>query len=705
MQREYATIADYCIAMPLIIDEYGMPTRECYIGRVHVIRNLKASGLEISWYNTVENDATIIRVGARDERLSREAQRIELLVRTQDKYRDNYIPENESFAVYKENERSQYSNSFVKQGHFRFSSLERQRLVYSIMMSPHNEDGADLQELIDDESRHVTILAMFPAHNERELKVLEVWWFGRKNWCSRFSSFLPIKEIRDYFGEEIALSQYFTSCYTNFLKLLFPFGILTFVFTIGQGPDTIAVPIYCIFTAIWATIFLEFWSRDQASVRSEWGVEDFELEEAPRTEYYGDEVTNNITGKKQIVYKPWKRGLKITMSLLVLLVLAGGVIVSTFALIGLHAISNGDLGWVVCGGANFVVIELMNQVYKWIAVRMTVWENHRTQTNHNDALIAKTFVFQFFNSYSSFFYLAFLYGRVQMPFVKFVPKTNEQRMEALGVQLATILMLHILLGQATEMVAPLITKSCAEGWTSFQQSRRICCRHIYLRLKRFWCCADIEEELEEQEQAIGRIMSIYTDEELQQFRPEYGGVLNDYNDMVLQFGYVILFAAAFPLAPLFAYLNNTVELRSDGYKLCKLFRRPHYKCAEDIGSWEYIMYVLSLLAVITNAALLVFTSNALEKVHLLGSNDELARLAVAFMAEHLIFALKILLYHYIPNEPEIVSIRREKEILRAQEDEQDQKANTQEAFEFRQRFVEAPDVFEQHVDLYNELVD
>jgi hypothetical protein len=36
------------------------------------------------------------------------------------------------------------------------------------------------------------------------------------------------------------------------------------------------------------------------------------------------------------------------------------------------------------------------------------WENHRTDTDYENHLILKTFLFQFVNSYASFFYIAFV---------------------------------------------------------------------------------------------------------------------------------------------------------------------------------------------------------------------------------------------------------------------------------------------------------
>ena len=53
--------------------------------------------------------------------------------------------------------------------------------------------------------------------------------------------------------------------------------------------------------------------------------------------------------------------------------------------------------------------------------------------------------------------------------------------------------------------------------------------------------------------------------------------------VVIQFGFITIFVAAFPLGPLFALLNNLVEIRLDAYKFITIYRRPRAARAEDIG--------------------------------------------------------------------------------------------------------------------------
>lgn len=78
---------------------------------------------------------------------------------------------------------------------------------------------------------------------------------------------------------------------------------------------------------------------------------------------------------------------------------------------------------------------------------------------------------------------------------------------------------------------------------------------------------------------------------------------------VLQFGFITIFVAAFPLAPLFALLNNWVEIRLDAQKFLCQTRRVVAERAENIGIWFKILNMLAHLAVISNVRLILrFTS-------------------------------------------------------------------------------------------------
>lgn len=65
-------------------------------------------------------------------------------------------------------------------------------------------------------------------------------------------------------------------------------------------------------------------------------------------------------------------------------------------------------------------ILLLNYVYDYIAHRLTEMELPRTQSEFDDSLTLKVYIFQFVNYYSCIFYIAFLKGK----FVGYPKKYN-----------------------------------------------------------------------------------------------------------------------------------------------------------------------------------------------------------------------------------------------------------------------------------------
>ncbi len=62
----------------------------------------------------------------------------------------------------------------------------------------------------------------------------------------------------------------------------------------------------------------------------------------------------------------------------------------------------------IASGLNSILIQVMNMIYSVVAHRLSERENHRTDTHFEDSMITKLFMFQFVNSFASFFFLAFV---------------------------------------------------------------------------------------------------------------------------------------------------------------------------------------------------------------------------------------------------------------------------------------------------------
>lgn len=69
------------------------------------------------------------------------------------------------------------------------------------------------------------------------------------------------------------------------------------------------------------------------------------------------------------------------------------------------------------------------------------------------------------------------------------------------------------------------------------------------------------------------------------YKVEADPFVGDYAEMVTQFGYIAVWSIIWPLAPVFALINDYVELRSDAIKICNHVQRPVGERVESIGPW------------------------------------------------------------------------------------------------------------------------
>ncbi|GFS12773.1 anoctamin [Elysia marginata] len=122
-------------------------------------------------------------------------------------------------------------------------------------------------------------------------------------------------------------------------------------------------------------------------------------------------------------------------------------------------------------------------------------------------------------------------------------------------------------------------------------------------------------------------------------------------ELLLQYGFVTIFVAAFPLAPLFALLNNIIEIRLDAYKFVTQWRRPLAMRAQDIGIWFGILQGISAIAVMTNASIIAFTSEFVPKLvyrYAYSPSDNLDGYVSWTLSE---FAVKDFEEDSVPNDP------------------------------------------------------
>ncbi|XP_072402314.1 anoctamin-5-like isoform X2 [Diabrotica undecimpunctata] len=558
-----------------------------------------------------------------------------------------------------------------------FTPAIRSRIVQFILdrktYSDNNNDfDFGLERLLNDR----VYSAGYPLHDgdlkhsDSARSLLYTEWAALRRWYR----YQPLDYVKEYFGVKIGFYFAWLGFYTHMLIPAAIVGLLCFLYSCATLYNNIPTEDIChekikekmcpqcdvwcdywkisescvhsritylfdnpttvffaIFMSVWATLFLEMWKRYSAEITHRWDVSGFDIqEEHPRPQYLArlahvkQKEVNVVTNTMEPRVPFWKLRVPMTILsfsvvlLLITLALATVVAVVMYrmsVLVSLKAFNpsstvvvdnSSAMLFTTCTAAciNLVFIFIFNYIYSYIAEYLTEFELLRTQTEFDDSLTLKIYLLQFVNYYASIFYIAFFKGK----FVGYPKEYNTiygYRQEECGtggcltelcIQLAIIMVGKQAMNTILEMLFPLFYKwlntlKVKTGLTKEQQS----CKHCRPQ----WV----------------------KDYKLVMWGPR--GLFPEYLEMVLQYGFVTIFVAAFPLAPFFALLNNVLEMRLDAKKLLTFYRRPVSQRVRDIGVWYRILDSIGKLSVITNGFIIAFTSDFIPRLVYLGTHDSL----------------------------------------------------------------------------------
>jgi len=276
-----------------------------------------------------------------------------------------------------------------------------------------------------------------------------------------------------------------------------------------------------------------------------------------------------------------------------------------------------DMALPLSSALNAVEIQIFNVFYGWCAVKLNDFENHRTQSEYENALIGKSFIFKFVNSYNSLFYIAF-FKQYDETVNYCAPRGDRDHdcLSELQIQLGVMFGLMIFVNNIIEILAPIYHQ-----YASAKENRAV--------------------------DAQGKEITKSHPENEYELAP-YESTFDDFDEMAIQYGYVCLFVVAFPLAPFLALLNNFIEIRLDAYKISKYCRRPMPHGTMNIGTWYDILQIISFISVITNSLICVFSTTVVDDA----TEGSLYSKVWAFLiAEHIIIGLKLFLAYAIDDEP------------------------------------------------------
>lgn len=146
---------------------------------------------------------------------------------------------------------------------------------------------------------------------------------------------------------------------------------------------------------------------------------------------------------------------------------------------------------------------------------------------------------------------------------------------------------------------------------------------------------------------------------------------DDYVEILLQLGYVTLFASAYPLASIISIAANWIEIRSDCFKLTHVCRRPLASRVAGLGTWRTIMACIIWTSAFTNCMIAGFTSNQLmhyvpgyyvenELGFALGHDNGWMVIFLIFGLERIMLVVGLCIYAVVPGVPEDVANQLER---------------------------------------------
>ncbi|KAM4688363.1 anoctamin-10 isoform 1-T2 [Discoglossus pictus] len=457
------------------------------------------------------------------------------------------------------------------------------------------------------------MIQMFPLHDREQLKRLSHIWYRQVR-----LAFQPVDEVRHYFGDSLGLYFGFLEYFT---LALIPMALIGVPYYMFAWEDYDKYVIFATFNLVWSTVIFEIWKRYCSRMTYRWGSLLMKREfEEPRPGFHGELGINPITGRREPTYSSFKRQLRIYLISLPFVCLS--LYFSIYVMMIYFDLENWALDYNNTEQSTFsnlmlyvpsilyaVVIEIMNRIYKYAAEFLTSWENHRLQSSYQNHLVLKVLVFNIVNCFASLFYIAFVMYDLKL----------------LRQSLATLLITSQILNQFVEAVLPY--------WLQKRYNRQA---------KKKVKSLNVDTDIMLLEQ-------IYLEKQMDTYKDTF----DDYLELFLQFGYVSLFSCVYPLAAVFAVLNNITEIYTDAIKMCHVYKRPFAEPAASIGVWELAFEVMGVIAVITNCALIGMSP----QVTSLFQDSTMDLILIVAGIEHILLAVKFILALVIPDQPYDIRVK------------------------------------------------
>ncbi|WBW70871.1 anoctamin calcium-activated chloride channel OR Ca(2+)-activated phospholipid scramblase [Schizosaccharomyces osmophilus] len=524
-------------------------------------------------------------------------------------------------------------------------SSDRIRILYEYITGIKKEKCLGI---VPSEEPYKNLVDIYPLHNSNvDQKWMSSW---------RFKSFLKIQDldkIKSEYGSQIALHFAFQDTFRNMLGILAVWGIL------GHYLFQQYSVVYSIGMSIWGICFIQLWKYKESQLSRRWSTNYSEYYEKSREEFHPSTVqVNNTSGTLQSSYPHWKMVLRSLITTAPLFIVSGIILFILISIafsfdVTLTEVYSGPFKPVV-GLLPALIFQILtlpfNIFYTVVAEKLTAWENQRTKNKYQSSLGSKIFLQHFMLSYTALILISYVYG----PFGEhLISNVLQNKAANMTMQLSYITDSKFKLNPLrlrNQYFYFLTNAQVINYFTTLAVPQIISYLKSFVKSK----FSAQRLSIHDNDAEAKSLNSIRKQSELSKY-DEY----NDYKDLVLIFGYLVMFSPIYPLAPLIMYVNSYLMVRSSVYKLCKLSKRPVAARIESIKDWNQRLTFISWMGSITMPSISYLYSplKSLTKQKLYYS------LLVGFFSEHLWFLLRHTISSLCPIEETPSLLLQEREQL------------------------------------------
>lgn len=477
---------------------------------------------------------------------------------------------------------------------------------------------------------------VFPLHDETKRKQLLRSW--ALNW--RDLTTQPIDEIYAYFGTKIATYFAFLGMYTRWL--LFPAALGLILHLVDFGSLWV-LPVFFISIILWAVLFLQFWKRKNAALLTRWqvsyavgadpGNKLLDMEWSPLKspmDIIKKWGSDNKKLKEAFQRDEWLGHLlRFRNDAVIILSIICLQLPFELAYAHLYEITQPIILKYMLTAAYLLIIQYLTKTGGKFAVKLIKNESYESTEYKANSLIYKVFGLYFMQNYIGLFYNVLLHRDFSI--------------------LRQILIQRLIV---TQVLDNLIENSLPYLKYSYKKYRAVRSKQTGEKGSSTGK-AKFNSRVEKEFLKLSYSASIGDEVE--------DGLFDEFLELALQFGMMMMFACAFPLAFAFAALHNVTEIRADALKLLATLKRPVPRAAATIGAWLNIFQFLIVMSICTNCALLVCLYDQERKWKIEPG------LAAILVIEHLLLLMKFWLSRFVPEEPAWVRANRVKNAAHAQD--------------------------------------